>query len=173
MSEPSSPASSLDFFESDASADSDYDEAPRRTRKQPSKKYGARHGTSTPTASGSGSGTKIKINLSSLQRRAVEGNTAVEQEEEGDEDEEGYFDGLIGKRGVDLSGQTLKGDHSLRPLWVDDRGNMWVHESLDPTQQVIADHVWTVLLRPLLPLQSKRKISWLPFPSQYLGESSV
>ncbi|EAL23231.1 hypothetical protein CNBA5750 [Cryptococcus deneoformans B-3501A] len=126
MSEPSSPASSLDFFESDASADSDYDEAPRRTRKQPSKKYGARHGTSTPTASGSGSGTKIKINLSSLQRRAVEGNTAVEQEEEGDEDEEGYFDGLIGKRGVDLSGQTLKGDHSLRPLWVDDRGNIIV-----------------------------------------------
>lgn len=126
MSEISSPASSLDFFESDGSADSDYDEAPRRTRKPPPKKPGARRGTSTPTASGSEFGTKIKINLSSLQRRAVEGGTAIEQEEEGDEDEEGYFDGLIGKRGVDLSGQTLKGDHGLRPLWVDDRGNMWV-----------------------------------------------
>lgn len=126
MSEISSPASSLDFFESDGSADSDYDEALRRTRKQPPKKPGARRGTSTPTASGSEFGTKIRINLSSLQRRAVEGGAAIEQEEEGDEDEEGYFDGLIGKRGVDLSGQTLKGDHALRPLWVDDRGNMWV-----------------------------------------------
>lgn len=56
----------------------------------------------------------------------VEGGTAIGQEEEGDEDEEGYFDGLIGKRGADLSGQTLKGDHALRSLWVNDRGNMWV-----------------------------------------------
>lgn len=92
----------------------------------PPKKPGAGRGRSTPTVSGSEFGPKIKTNVSSLQRRAVEGGTAIEQEEEGDEDEEGYFDGLIGKRGADLSGQTLKGDHALRSLWVNDRGNMWV-----------------------------------------------
>lgn len=92
----------------------------------PPKKPGAGRGRSTPTVSGSEFGPKIKTNVSSLQRRAVEGGTAIEQEEEGNEDEEGYFDGLIGKRGADLSGQTLKGDHALRSLWVNDRGNMWV-----------------------------------------------
>ena len=34
-------------------------------------------------------------------------------------------EGLVGIYGVDLSGQPLKEDHAIRPLWVDENGNMY------------------------------------------------
>ncbi len=60
----------------------------------------------------------LKINLSALQRaQAVTSAHPAEGAIEEDEDmEEGDFvDGLIGSRGVDLSGLELKADHAARP----------------------------------------------------------
>ncbi|OCF45679.1 DNA excision repair protein ERCC-3 [Kwoniella heveanensis CBS 569] len=128
MSRSPSPASSLDFFESDPSSEEDF--IPRRRVR----KVGPALGGSKKVAGGPSKGApKIKINLTALQRsREIEAahpaDGPIEEDDvgEGDEDDEGYFDGMIGKRGVDLSNQELKPDHALRPLWVDDKGNIIV-----------------------------------------------
>ncbi|WWD20644.1 hypothetical protein CI109_105120 [Kwoniella shandongensis] len=132
MSRSPSPVSSLDFFESDPSDEEEY--APVR-RRVPGKAAGG----SKKVANGGGGGAaggskgKVKINLTALRRaRDVEvahpADGPIEEEDDGvgDEDDEGYFDGMIGKRAIDLSNQQLKADHGLRPLWVDDRGNIIV-----------------------------------------------
>ncbi|WVQ63251.1 uncharacterized protein L199_001402 [Kwoniella botswanensis] len=128
MSRSPSPASSLDFFESDPSSEEEYVPV-RRARK-----VGPAAGGSKKVLGGAkAGGPKIKINLSALQRAqevavAHPADGPIEEEDYGvgDEDDEGYFDGMIGKRGIDLSNQALKSDHALRPLWVDDKGNIIV-----------------------------------------------
>ena len=120
MSRSPSPASSLDYFQSSGSASED-DYTPR------SRTVGKRKAGGKKKA-----GPSLKINLSALQRAKdaaaqypVVGD--VEEDEYGvDEDEEGYLDGLLGWKGVDLSNQALKADHAARPLWVDEYGNMYV-----------------------------------------------
>jgi hypothetical protein len=43
--------------------------------------------------------------------------------DEGDDfDEEDYA--VVGRRVIDLSAQELVRDHEIRPLWVDEEGNM-------------------------------------------------
>ncbi|ODN83005.1 hypothetical protein L202_01236 [Cryptococcus amylolentus CBS 6039] len=123
MSEVSSPASSLDFFESDGSDGSDYG-APRRApvARKPTKKANARSGAGSLAPAKK----SLKINLTALQRKQAGANAQAAGDEEVSGDEDEAFDGLIGSRGVDFSNQELKSDHSLRPLWVDDVGNIIV-----------------------------------------------
>jgi DNA excision repair protein ERCC-3 len=127
MSRSPSPASSLDYFQSSGSASED-DYVPRS--RAPGKRKGGGAGGKK-----AGAGPKLKINLSALQRardvaaaHPVEGD--VDEDEYGVDDEEtGYLDGLLGRKGVDLSSLELKADHAARPLWVDEYGNMYVHYS--------------------------------------------
>lgn len=110
MSRSASPASSLDFFESDASSEEEY--RPRRTTKR--------------TAGGtnkSGPSVKLTINPRVVQR-AQQAMDEVLDDEYDDEEEGG---GIVGRRGVDLSAQELVRDHEIRPLWVDEQGNMSVY----------------------------------------------
>jgi len=100
--------SSLDFGASDPSED-EYEPSSRRKAVVPKKKA---------------QGTGIKINLTALQR-AREDETPIEEEEYyEDGGGEGFLNGLAGRWGVDLSGESLKPDHAARPLWIDESGNM-------------------------------------------------
>ncbi|WVO17278.1 hypothetical protein L204_104970 [Cryptococcus depauperatus] len=115
MSGASSPASSLDFFESDAASDeSDY------TPRKPVRKAAPLRKNAKVTST---TRTNIRINLSVPKNSAV---TTLDRSEGAGIEDERYYDDLTGKRVVDLSGQHLKSDYSLRPLWVDDRGNIIV-----------------------------------------------
>ena len=68
-----------------------------------------------------------KINLTALARsQALSAAHPVEGDIEEDDDIEEQEEGIIGRRGVDLSGLDLKADHAARPLWVDEHGNMYV-----------------------------------------------
>lgn len=116
MSRSESPASSLDFEASDKSG-SEEEYNPSSRRRAPNKRV-----------PGGKKGLSLKINLSALQRAR---DVAAAHPAEGDvEDDDGAdwqdVEGVIGTRGVDLSGQPLKDDHAIRPLWVDDNGNMYV-----------------------------------------------
>ena len=118
MSRSPSPASSLDFLESDPSgSEAEYNPSPRR-RGPPKKRGGAGVKKAAP----------LKINLSALQRArdlgAAHPTDGVVEDEDGGEEE--YAEGAIGEYGVDFSAQELKDDHAIRPLWVDDIGNMYV-----------------------------------------------
>lgn len=108
MSRSSSPASSLDFYDSDPSSQEDY--RPRRTTKR------------TAIASSSKKTTTVRLNLGAA-RNVPEASIANVEEDDYEDEREG---GLIGRRGVDLSKQELVRDHDFRPLWVDDEGNMYV-----------------------------------------------
>jgi DNA excision repair protein ERCC-3 len=129
MSRSPSPASSLDYFQSSGSASED-DYVPR------SRAPGKRKGGAASSGKKAGAGPKLKINLSALQRardvaaaHPLEGD--VDEDEYGVDDEEaGYLDGLLGRKGVDLSSLELKADHAARPLWVDEYGNMYVQFSM-------------------------------------------
>ena len=125
MSRSPSPASSLDFYQSDLESEEEY--TPRQ--RAPTKRR------AVPPASGAGGGKKggptIKINLRAIREAndlaaqyPTDGN--VEGDDGVDNDEGGDIEALIGRRGVDLSGQDLVRDHDLRPLWVDELGNMYV-----------------------------------------------
>jgi len=105
MSRSPSPASSLDFYDSDPSSEEDY-----RPRKS------AKRAAAAPAAKKT---TTVRLNLKAA-RTAPEASIV----DVDDEDEEERGGGLIGRRGVDLSKQDLVRDHDFRPLWVDDEGNM-------------------------------------------------
>ena len=116
-----SPASSLDYFASDKSGNEE-EYNPASHRRAPTKRR----------APAGKSGPSLKINLSALQRaRAAAVAHPVEGPIENDDELEDWGDpeGLIGSRGVDLSGQPLKDDHAIRPLWVDENGSMYVSHS--------------------------------------------
>ena len=109
MSRSPSPASSLDFISSSGSEEEEY---------RPQKKRG------TAAASSSRKGPTIKINMRGLKSAQ---NAAALHPMDGDVEEEEYESrAVVGMRGVDLSDQDLVRDHELRPLWVDETGNMSV-----------------------------------------------
>jgi DNA excision repair protein ERCC-3 len=161
MSRSPSPASSLDYFQSSGSASED-DYQPRRRAPVKRKTASAKKG---PT---------IRINLSALARardvaaaHPIEGD--VEEDEYGVNDEEaGYLVGLLGRKGVDLSGQELKGDHAARPLWVDEYGNMYGY-----VLQIVNRAECVAFSRRSRRLRNKRKSFSLPSPSLSLGESAL
>jgi len=106
MSRSESPASSLDFYDSDPSEE---DYRPHRIRKR-----------GGPSIAPAKKGLTIKLNLGV-------GRGAPAQEEEFDASYDAYDeDGNMQSRVVDLSGQDLVRDHAIRPLWVDEQGNMYV-----------------------------------------------
>ncbi|CAD6582060.1 MAG: hypothetical protein TREMPRED_003163, partial [Tremellales sp. Tagirdzhanova-0007] len=102
MSRSPSPASSLDYLGSDKSGNEE-EYVPSSHRRTLTKRR----------APGNKSGPVLKINLSALRR---------EEPDDGLEDW-GDREGLVGSHGVDLSGQPLKEDHAIRPLWVDENGS--------------------------------------------------
>ena len=122
MSRSPSPASSLDFFESDVSEDEAYTPQKRTvTKKKTVPAAGGKKG-------GAG-GPTIRINLRAA---AAAQDAAAQYPMDGDievdeELEEGDAEGIVGRRGIDLSGQELVRDHEIRPLWVDELGNMYVN----------------------------------------------
>jgi hypothetical protein len=81
-----------------------------------------------------------KINLSALARsQALAASHPVEGDVEEDDDIEEQEEGIIGRRGVDLSMLDLKADHAARPLWVDENGHMYVISVSCPLHQHIHD----------------------------------
>lgn len=117
MSRSPSPASSLDFVDSDPSGSED-EYAPVK-RRAPAK---------APARGGAAAATGIKINLTALQRAREVASShpadgAVDYDDGGD-DGGGFLEGLVGRRGIDLSDENLKADHAARPLWIDESGNM-------------------------------------------------
>ncbi|KAK4688853.1 DNA excision repair protein ERCC-3, partial [Tremellales sp. Uapishka_1] len=123
MSRSPSPASSLDFLASEASASEDeYAPSSSRRRGPPPR---PRRGPANKN------GASLKINLSALARAK---DIASAHPAEGDDyDEEGYAQGVdqgygflggLGNRTIDLSGEDLKMDHAARPLWIDEDGNI-------------------------------------------------
>lgn len=122
MSRSPSPASSLDFADS-AGSGSEEEYTPVRRRQPPARRGAAKKGV---VAKGKKAAVPLRINLSALQRaQAVTSAHPAEGTIEDDEDEGEFVDGIIGARGVDLSGLDLKADHAARPLWVDEHGNMY------------------------------------------------
>ncbi|ORY26573.1 putative general RNA polymerase II transcription factor [Naematelia encephala] len=113
MSRSPSPDESLDGFVSDGSDESE-EYRPRRRAANKRNVRAARGGK-----------VSLKVNLSALQRaREVEALYPVDGEVEEDEaiaevEDTGFMDGVL-----DLSELRLKDDHALRPLWVDDYGNI-------------------------------------------------
>jgi len=105
MPRSESPASSLDFYDSDPSEE---EYRPQRTE---------RGGPLTAPAK---KGLTIKLNLGA--------GRAAPQEEEFDASYDAYDEG-VRSHVVDLSGQDLVRDHEIRPLWVDEQGNMYVFSS--------------------------------------------
>jgi DNA excision repair protein ERCC-3 len=111
MSDPGSPASSIDYLDSEYSSegdDDDYNQYKPRKTKQSQKPVAPVSGIQVVSAGG----TKIRINTRGLQPIA---NVEVGQNK-----------GLVLREAVDLSDQDLKVDHAVRPLWVDELGNMYV-----------------------------------------------
>lgn len=128
MSRSPSPASSLDFVDSDPSGSED-EYQPVARPKAPPKPQKAAGGGGAAARPSSG----IKINLTALQRaREVQaahpadtGEEAYEEYQPGEDEEGGFLGGeVVGPRVVDLSSESLKADHSSRPLWIDGSGNM-------------------------------------------------
>ena len=125
MSRSPSPASSLDFYDSDPSSEEAY--TPRR--RAPTKRNGALANAVAGPSNGGAKTTKIRINLGSLRvSRDVAAQHPADGEVEEDENAQfdGEEDGLLDSRIVDLSQQGLVKDHHIRPLWVDEDGNMYV-----------------------------------------------
>lgn len=129
MSRSASPASSLDFAQSSGGSGSEEEYQPVRRQRQAPTRRPAPATSRQKGKKGKASGP-IKINLSALQRAAaVTSAHPADGDIEEDEPEE-FTDGLIGHRGVDLSGLELKADHAARPLWVDEHGNMYAYSYL-------------------------------------------
>ena len=129
MSGSASPASSLDFFESDGSgSEAEYTPATHRraaNKRRPAQSSNAVAGPST--ANGARKALKIKINVGATSSsRAGAALHPVEGDVEMDEEFEEQVAGVMGNRVMDLSNRELKKDHSARPLWVDEAGHMYV-----------------------------------------------
>jgi DNA excision repair protein ERCC-3 len=107
MSDPGSPASSLDFFQSDESG-SEAEYAPATHRRAANKRR--------PNNAAAGPSTA----------RAGAALHPMEGDVEMDEEVEDQVAGVMGSRVMDLSNRELKKDHSARPLWVDEAGHMYV-----------------------------------------------
>lgn len=120
MSRSPSPASSLDYLDSDESSVEEYNPSSRP------------HAANKRRAAGGKKGPPLKINLSALRRArdvaAAHPTEGVVEDNDGEDWED--TEGIVGSRGVDLSSQPLKDDHAIRPLWVDENGNMYVSSSL-------------------------------------------
>ena len=125
MSDPQSPASSLDFISSDES-ESGQEYTPATHRRALNKR---RPATATaaagPSTAGARKALKIKINLGSAARSGAALHP-VEGDVEMDDEIEEQVAGVMGSRVMDLSNRELKKDHSARPLWVDEGGHMYV-----------------------------------------------
>jgi DNA excision repair protein ERCC-3 len=114
MSDPGSPASSIDYLDSDYSSEGEGDDNLYKpggagARKPAAKAAKVPQGNIQVVSAG---GTKIRINTKGLQPFANA--------------DTGLGRGLILRDAVDLSDQDLKKDHAVRPLWVDELGNMYV-----------------------------------------------
>jgi DNA excision repair protein ERCC-3 len=127
MSDPGSPASSLDFFQSDESgSEAEYAPATHRRAANKRRPNNAAAGPSTATA-GPKKALKIKINVGAASSsRAGAALHPMEGDVEMDEEIEDQVAGVMGSRVMDLSNRELKKDHSARPLWVDEAGHMYV-----------------------------------------------
>ena len=127
MSRSESPASSLDFFQSDESgSEAEYAPATHRRAANKRRPANAAAGPSTATA-GPKKALKIKINVGAASSsRAGAAMHPMEGDVEMDEEVEEQVAGVMGSRVMDLSNRELKKDHSARPLWVDEAGHMYV-----------------------------------------------
>lgn len=178
MSRSPSPASSLDFVDSDDSG-SDEVYTPVRRRAPATKKRGAvkrNGGAAAPVA-------PLKINLSALARaQAVTAAHPADGEIDEDEamDDGGeLLDGLMGGgRGVDLSGLELKVDHAARPLWVDEHGNMYALPPYSPCHDLSrlgwrSSLIVQVSSKHLLLLRNRRRSFSSQSPSLSHGELAL
>lgn len=128
MSRSESPASSLDFFQSDASG-SEEEYTPATHRRAANKRRPAQtsNAVAGPSTGGARKALKIKINVGAASSsRAGAAMHPVEGDVEMDEEIEEQVAGVMGSRVMDLSNRELKKDHSARPLWVDEAGHMYV-----------------------------------------------
>lgn len=115
----------LDFPDSDeggsaySSAEEEY--VPKATRRTVKAKKGTKG-----KAAGSAKGKTPVINLSALQRTAAAGNVNNSSEVEDVEVEDDFLSTLLngGKAVRDMSGEELRVDHQMRPLWIDAKGNV-------------------------------------------------
>lgn len=121
MSRSPSPASSLDFVSSDGGSSSGSDYGGSR-RRQPKKAAGR-----PPPQQRKKITLKLNVGGVRASRDAVAAHQAMAEDEY--DDEEDGTEGLQINRRADLSRQGLKDDHDLRPLWVDEYGNMQVVSS--------------------------------------------
>jgi hypothetical protein len=129
MSGSLSPASSLDYFESDASgSEAEYTPATHRRAANKRRPANAVAGPSTSTAPAGGKkALKIRINVGAASSsRAGAAMHPMEGDVEMDEEVEEQVAGVMGSRVMDLSNRELKKDHAARPLWVDEAGHMYV-----------------------------------------------
>lgn len=124
MSRSPSPASSLDFFESDGSASED-EYRPSAHKRAVNK----RRPFSAAAAGGAKKALTIKLNLSAAARHGAALHP-VDGEVDMDDEVEEQVASVMGSRVVDLSNRDLKKDHASRPLWVDEAGQMYVLPSL-------------------------------------------
>lgn len=122
MSRSPSPVSSLDFFESDGSASED-EYRPSAHKRAVNKRRPA--AVAAPSGSGQKKGLTIKLNLSAAARHGAAMHPTDGDVDMDDEVEE-QVASVMGGRVVDLSNRDLKKDHSSRPLWVDEQGQMYV-----------------------------------------------
>jgi DNA excision repair protein ERCC-3 len=127
MSRSPSPASSLDYFRSDASgSEEEYTPATHRRAANKRRPANAVAGPSTATP-GVKKALKIRINVGAASSsRAGAAMHPMEGDVEMDEEIEEQAAGVMGNRVMDLSNRELKKDHSARPLWVDEAGHMYV-----------------------------------------------
>jgi hypothetical protein len=124
---PSSP-DTLDFPDSDedgsrySSAEEEY--VPKATKRTLKVKKGAK---AKAGGNPGGKGKVPVINLSALQRSAAASTpTPGDGAEEDIEVEDDFLSTLLngGKPVRDMSGEDLRVDHHMRPLWIDAKGNV-------------------------------------------------
>lgn len=133
MSRSPSPASSLDFFQSDVSASEDEyrPSAHKRAvnKRRPPAAAASGSGSGTTARGGAGAGVKkaltIKLNLGAASRQGAALHP-VDGDVDMDDEVEEQVASVMGSRVVDLSNRDLKKDHASRPLWVDEAGQMYV-----------------------------------------------
>lgn len=121
MSRSPSPASSLDFVSSNGGSSSESDFGPSRrrqakkTRQPPQQKKKI----------------TLKLNVGGVRAAREAGPSALQElpQDEYDDDEDDA-EGLQIDRRADLSRHGLKDDHDLRPLWVDEYGNMYAESHI-------------------------------------------
>lgn len=128
MDRSPSPASSLDFFQSDESASED-EYRPSAHKRAVNKRRPAANAVASGSGTSAGAGVKkaitIKLNLSAAARHGAALHP-VDGDVDMDDEVQEQVASVMGGRVVDLSNRELKKDHASRPLWVDEAGQMYV-----------------------------------------------